>query len=194
MLVWGLTGNIACGKSTVEAMLRERGIPVLDLDEVAREVVEPGEPALEEIRQAFGDSLIDDEGRLNRGALGAVVFADPKARGRLQEITWPRIFQRTADKLAALNAPLAVVSAAMMIESGSYEQYDGLLVVTCDPDVRLARLLARDGMTEAQARQRIDAQLPQEEKAALADHVIDNTGTRAETAAQVDAVIRGIQP
>jgi len=191
--VWGLTGNIACGKSAVEAMFRQRGIPVLDLDAVAREVVEPGEPALGEIRAAFGDGVLTDDGHLNRPALGTLVFTDPDARARLQAITWPRIYERTAEKLAALDAPLAIVSAAMMIESGSYEQYAGLLVVTCDPDVRLARLLARDSMTPTEAQARIDAQLPQDRKAALADHVIDNSGTLDQTAARVDAVIRGFR-
>ncbi|MCP4870676.1 MAG: dephospho-CoA kinase [Proteobacteria bacterium] len=194
MDVWGLTGNIACGKSAVEAMLRERGIPVLDLDQVAREVVEPGEPALDEIRDAFGAGVIDADGRLDRPALGAIIFSDPDARARLQAITWPRIYQRTAEKLAAMEAPVAVVSAAMMIESGSYQQYAGLIVVTCEPGIRLSRLLARDGLSEADALKRIDAQMAQADKAALADHVIDNSGTLAETAAQVEALIAGLRP
>lgn len=180
MLVWGLTGNIACGKSAVEAILRQRGLPVLDADQIARDIVEPGEPALQEIEAAFGQGVLLPDGRLDRPALGAIVFGDPEARERLEAITHPRIIGRTMEHLAELTAeghPLAIVSAALMIESGSYRNYAGLAVVTCPEDLQLARLCRRDGLSEEDARQRIASQRPQADKTALADVVFDNAGS-----------------
>lgn len=192
MRVWGLTGNIACGKSAVEDMLRTAGVPVIDLDVVAREVVQPGQPALDEIAQAFSASVIGADGGLDRAALGEIVFADPDARAVLQSITWPAIFARAGEHLTALQEQghdVAVVSAALMVESGSYKTYAGLIVVTCPPDLQLARLLARDDLTEEQARARIASQLPQQDKAAVADVVIDNGGSLDDTHAQVAALV-----
>ena len=192
MIVWGLTGNIACGKSTVERMLRDAGIPVIDMDRVAREVVEPGEPALDEIRTAFGDILVDAAGHLDREAMGRIVFSDPEARRRLEAITWPRIFARTTDLLDDLRRggqAAAVVSAALMVESGNHRAYDGLAVVTCPPEVQLSRLLERDGPDEERAQARIDSQLAQEAKADLAGLVIDNGGSPEQTRAQVAELV-----
>ena len=192
MRVWGLTGNIACGKSTVEAMLVDAGVPVLDMDRIAREVVRPGQPALDEIRRAFGEDVIDQQGHLDREAVGAVVFADPQARARLEAITWPRIFERTRqllDQLRDEGHPAAVVSAALMVESGNHTAYEGLAVVTCAPELQLRRLLERDGPDVDRARARIDSQLAQERKVELADRVIDNGGTREQTLAQVRGLI-----
>ncbi len=188
MKVWGLTGNIACGKSAVERLLRDAGLPVIDADVVAREVVEPGQPALVAIEQRFGPSVIGREGRLDRPALGRIVFSDPQARKALEAITHPAIGAAIAQQVmgfAAQGHEHIVVSAALMVESGSYRNYAGLLVVTCPPDEQLRRLLARDELTEAEARARIDSQMPQEEKAAHADCVIDNGGDREATARQV---------
>ena len=194
LAVWGLTGNIACGKSLVERILEEQGVPVVDTDRVAREIVEPGEPALAEIDARFPGVVKD--GRLDRAALGAVVFADPAARKDLEAITHPRIFARTAEHVmrhAAAGHTLVVVSAALMVETGSYRNYAGLLVVTCPPETQLERLLARDGFTEEDARRRIAAQMPQGEKAAHADTVIDNGGTPEETRSQVLAWLEGLE-
>ena len=196
MRVFGLTGNIACGKSLVERLIAESGVPVIDADQVAREVVEPGEPALREIGDAW-PSVIGADGRLDRAALGAIVFAEPDARTRLERMTHPRIFTRMAERLAALGAgghELAVVSAPLMIESGSYRNYAGMAVVTCPEEIQLARLMARDTFDEAAARARMDSQMPQAEKAALADFVIDNSGTIEETAELVDEWLRAIAP
>ena len=192
MLVWGLTGNIACGKSTVERMLLDADVPVIDMDQVARDVVRPGQPALEEIRRAFGDGVTDGAGGLDREALGRVVFADPRARRRLESITWPRIFAQTGellDRLRAQGRAAAVVSAALMVESGNHVAYDGLAVVTCPPPVQLRRLMERDGPDRERAQARIDSQLPQERKAEIADLVIDNGGTQVETLAQVRGLV-----
>jgi len=190
--VWGLTGNIACGKSAVERMLEGRGVPVIDADVVAREVVAAGSPGAAAVRDAFGDSVFAPDGALDRKALGAVVFADPAARERLEGITHPLIFARMGERLAELAAAgseTAVVSAALMVESGSYRNYAGLAVVTCPPEIQRARLLARDGSTPEAAQARIDSQLPQSEKAAKATVVLDNSGDLAGLQRQVDAWI-----
>ncbi len=189
MKVWGLTGNIACGKSAVEAMLRERGVAVIDADEVAREVVAPGNPALEAIVRAFGTGVLQEDGTLDRKGLGALVFADTEARHRLEAITHPRIAEGVARRLAALaedKAAAAVVSAALMVESGSYKIYEGVAVVTCPESVQLERLMTRDGCGESEARARIESQMPQGAKQTLAQVVIDNGGTPEGTRAQVD--------
>lgn len=196
MHVWGLTGNIACGKSAVEARLRELGVPVIDADVVARDVVKPGSDGLAAVVREFGDGVLDGD-ELDRKALGAVVFADADARKRLEAITHPRIFASMGTRLAALAAegePLAVVSAALMVESGSYRNYAGLAVVVCPPDVQLKRLMARDGSTEAEARARIGSQLPQREKRVHADVVLDNGGSRESLRVAVDAWIADLRP
>lgn len=188
MRVFGLTGNIACGKSLVEQILQDAGIPVIDTDQVAREVVMPGSIGLDEIRQRFGSGVIAEDGTLDRAALGTIVFSDTGARRDLEAITHPKIFQRTGEQVVAHAAEgheLVIVSAALMVETGSYKHYAGMLVVTCPAEQQLARLLARDGFDRVEAIKRIDSQLPQLEKAALADVVFDNGGTVDETKAQV---------
>jgi dephospho-CoA kinase len=195
MRVYGLTGNIACGKSLVEGILREQGVPVIDTDQVAREVVMPGTVGLEDIRRRFGSAVLRD-GVLDRAALGALVFGDPEARRDLEAITHPRIFARTAEQVmahAAEGHELVVVSAALMVESGSWRNYAGLLVVTCPPDQQLARLMSRDTFTEDEAKARIASQLPQPDKARLAERVIDNGGTVEATRTQVLDWLRSVQ-
>ena len=194
MRVFGLTGNIACGKSLVERMIADAGVPVIDADQVARQVVEPGEPALADIAAAWPSVIVD--GRLERAALGQIVFADADARKRLEGFTHPRIFQAMAEQIAAFGAAghdTVVVSAPLMIESGSYRNYAGLAVVTCPEEIQLARLMGRDGFDEAAARARMDSQMPQAEKAAHADVVIDNGGTIEATRAQVTAWLETIR-
>ncbi|MBN93676.1 MAG: dephospho-CoA kinase [Deltaproteobacteria bacterium] len=178
MLVWGLTGNIACGKSAVEDVLRAQGVPVIDADVIARQVVAPGQPALAEIKEAFGSEVLLPDGQLNRAALGDIVFGDGEARQRLEAITHPQIIGRIFESLADLQADghaLAVVSAALMVESGSYRNYAGLAVVTCPEALQLQRLRLRDGLSENDALARIRSQRAQEDKAALADVVFDNS-------------------
>lgn len=190
MKVWGLTGNIACGKSVVERRLEERGVPVIDADVVARTVVEVGSEGLAAVFSTFGEHLRGAGGSLDRKALGAIVFGDPDARARLEAITHPRIFARMGQELAALasdGATVAVVSAALMVESGSYRNYAGLAVVTCPSESQLSRLRARDGSTEEAARARIDSQMPQTEKASTGDLILDNSGSIEWLHRQVDA-------
>lgn len=192
MLVFGLTGGIATGKSGVEALLRRRGVPVLDADAFSRAVVEPGSPALAEVVAVFGDEVLAPDGTLDRKALGARVFADAEARRRLEAITHPRIreaMRRRLLELALEGRPCAVVSAALMVETGTYREYAGLIVVTCRPEQQVARLVAREGLGEDEARARIDAQLPLAEKERLADFLVDNSGPLKGLEAQVDALV-----
>lgn len=196
MQVWGLTGNIACGKSAVEAVLREAGLPVIDADVVARQVVEPGEPALDAIAEAFGPDVIAANGRLDRAALGRVVFADAEKRRALEAITHPAIARAIGKEVlehAGRGHEHAVVSAALMVESGSWRSYAGLIVVTCPPEEQLRRLLARDDLSEPEALARIASQMPQDAKVAHAGAVIDNGGDPAETRRQVRAWLEGLR-
>ncbi len=167
MLRIGLTGGIACGKSTVAQLLEQRGIPVRDADQVAREVVAPGTDGLAAIVDRFGPGVLAEDGGLDRPALRQRVIASPEARRALEAITHPRIHAALEAWLAAqaqAGAAAAVVDAALMIETGSAARYDALLVVACRPETQLARLMARDGHDEAVARRWLSAQLPIDEK------------------------------
>ena len=191
-LLVGLTGGIATGKSTVSAMLRRLGCVIIDADVLAREVVAPGEPALTEIVREFGPAVLQPDGTLDRNALGAIVFGDADRRRRLEAITHPAIRARFAARLAALEAEgfdgVVVFDAAVIVESGGHRMLDRLIVVVTDEATELGRLVARDGIDVAEARRKIASQMPLTEKAKLADHVIDNSGDRAATEAQVRPV------
>lgn len=189
----GLTGGIACGKSTVAGLLRARGVPVLDLDQVAREVVAPGEPALAEIAARWPHVVRD--GALDRKALGAVVVADPEAKRALEAITHPRIWERMEGWLAARAAegtPVAAVEAALMVETGSWRRYDALLVVSCSPPVQRARLAAREGYDAATVEKWLAAQMPLADKERVATAVIRNDGSAADLAAETARVWEGL--
>lgn len=174
MLTIGLTGGIACGKSTVARILSEAGIPVLDLDQLARVVVAPQSEGLAEIAARWPQVV--REGVLDRKALGAVIMADPQAKKALEAITHPRIWMQMEAWLAACEAPVAVIEAALMVETGSYRRYDKLIVVSTTPERQLARLRIREGYSEAQSTQWLAAQLPLSEKERVADVVIRNDG------------------
>lgn len=165
----GLTGGIACGKSTVAGLLRDWGVPVVDADQVSRTVVAPDSPGLAAIAHAFGSQLIGADGALRRDLLGKIVMADPDARRRLEAITHPRIAEEIATQLgiwAQQGHPVAVVEAALMVETDSFRRYDGVLLVRCSPATQLARLLARQGWDQARASQWIGAQLSLDDKEA----------------------------
>ncbi len=195
-LLVGLTGGVATGKSTVSAMFRALGCVIIDADLLAREVVEPGQPAYREIVEAFGPGVLQPDGGLDRGALGAVVFADSARRRRLEAITHPRIRERFAARLAELAGQgfdgIVIFDAPVMIESGNYRTMDRLVVVTSDEASQVARQQARDVLGEAGARRRIESQMPLAEKARLADYVVDNSGDLAATEAQVREVHRAL--
>ena len=189
MRLIGLTGGIGSGKSTVARMLAERGAAVVDADLLAREVVEPGQPALAEIAAEFGPSVLLPDGRLDRAALGAVVFADAARRERLNAITHPRVGALMQERIAAAlasDAPLVAVDIPLLFEGSRQSLFEGVLLVWAPPELQLRRLVERDGMAEAEARARIAAQMPIDEKRALATWVIDNSGPLSATEAQVD--------
>lgn len=191
MRVIGLTGGIASGKSTAARTLAELGARVVDADEVAREIVAPGQPALAEIVRAFGREMLQPDGTLDRKRLGAVIFADPDKRRTLNAITHPRIAMETQARLGRLReegVPAAVYEAALLVENRVHEALDGLLVVVCDEATQLERLIARDGFSEADARARIAAQAPVAEKVKAATWVVDTSGPLADTKKQLARV------
>lgn len=182
MKVIGLTGGVASGKSTVARLLAELGVPVIDADRVAREVVEPGTPGLAKIVQAFGPSVLDAQGRLDRGAMRRRITADRDARRTLEAITHPAIREAIGERLGELAAAghaAAVVEAALLVETGSWRLYPVLVVVSADPETQVRRVMARDGVSEADARALLAAQLPLADKEKVATHVIRNDGDRA---------------
>ena len=190
-LLVGLTGGIATGKSTVSALFRALGCVLIDADVLAREVVEPGEPAYAAIVAEFGPGVLQPDGTLDRKKLGAIVFADPEKRKRLEAITHPRIREWFARRLAELVerdfAGIVIFDAPVMIESGNYKTMDRLVVVVTDAATQRARALDRDGDRE-EIERRIASQIPLSEKARLADYVIDNSGGREATIAEVRRV------
>jgi dephospho-CoA kinase len=191
-LLVGLTGSIATGKSTVSAMFRSLGCVVLDADVLAREVVEPGEPALAQIVEEFGREVLQPDGTLDRKKLGASVFGDAARRKRLEQITHPAIRDRFLRHLAELEARgfdgIVLWDAPVMIETGGHRAMEKLVVVATDPATQQARLQARDGIDAVEAARKIGSQMPVAEKAKLADYVIDNAGDRAVTEARVREV------
>jgi dephospho-CoA kinase len=189
MRVIGLTGGIASGKSTVAAMLASHGAAVVDADQLAREVVLPGQPALADIVARFGDGVIAPDGALDRTALGSIVFADEEARRDLERITHPRIGALTQQRIAeaiAADAPLIVVDIPLLFENNRQESFEGVLLAYAPESVQLARMMTRDGLDEAAARQRLAAQMPIEEKRQRATWIIDNSGSLDATREQLD--------
>lgn len=191
MLRLGLTGGIASGKSVVAEILRELGFSVLDADSLAHKLIEPGQPAYQEILHEFGPAITDNQGRVDRAKLAAVVFEDRAKLERLNAIVHPRVgevvsrqfdeWQRNGTRDAAF------VEAALLVESGMYKHLDGLVVAWCRPEQQLERLLAR-GLSEEEARRRIAAQMPVEEKLGHATEKIDCSGTLEQTRQQVEAL------
>jgi dephospho-CoA kinase len=195
-LLVGLTGGIATGKSTVSTMLRGLGAEIIDADLLARQVVEPGQPAWREIVEEFGRDVLSPDRTLDRKKLGAIVFADPARRRRLEAITHPAIRARVkarVDELAARDfTGLAFYDAAILIEALGHEDMDRIVVVMTDEATQVARLRGRDGTDDAQGRRKIASQMPLAEKAKLADYVIDNSGDREATAEQVRRVFAAL--
>ena len=186
MLRIGLTGGIGSGKSTVSGLLAARGAVIVDADRIAREVVEPGTPGLAAVVDAFGDSVLTSAGALDRPALAAVVFADADARRRLDGIVHPLVHRRATELAEAAPADAVVVhDVPLLVETGQGSSYDVVVVVVADLGTRIARLVAR-GLPEDDARARIAAQATDEQRRAVADVVLDNSGTTDDLAAQVD--------
>ena len=180
MLKVGLTGSIAVGKSHVLSVFRELGCHVLDADKTARDVVEPGTPGLERVVSEFGEEILTPAGELDRPKMAAIVFADEKMRLLLNSIVHPLVFEAQDAWLREREAEdpdgIAIVDAALMIESGGYRRFDRLIVVWCEPEIQFERLIKRDGLSESDARRRIASQMPQDEKKKYADFLIDTSG------------------
>jgi dephospho-CoA kinase len=193
MLKVGLTGSIAVGKTFVCECLRELGCKVLDADKTAREVVAPGTDGLAEIVTYFGDGVLLSNGELDRKKMGSIVFADKEKRELLNSIIHPRVIKAQNNWLSEMehSGPdaIAVVDAALMIESGGYKRFDKIIVVWCLPDIQLSRLTNRDGLSREEAAKRIAAQMPQEEKKQFADYLIDTSGGFDETRRQTAEVV-----
>lgn len=189
----GLTGGIATGKSYVLLRFRARGVPTIDADEVAREVVAPGTLAADKIRQRFGDDMLDAEGAVDRARLARVVFADAGARRDLEAIVHPPVYrqiERWFAKLAAIGRePIGVADVPLLLETGHESDFDQIVVVAASVEQQLARLKSRDGFDDAQARQRIETQWPIDLKIEKADFVIRTDGTFEDTDRQVDEVL-----
>lgn len=177
----GLTGGIASGKSTVADMFAELGVPVIDTDVIAREVVQAGEPALDEIREAFGDQVIGPDGNLDRAAMRMIVFADESARHELEKILHPRIRNTAMQQADRAGGDYQLIVVPLLVESPLRSFVDRVLVVDCDEQTQIGRLLARDAETEQQARRMIAAQASREDRLAIADDVINNDGDLQET-------------
>ncbi|WP_330893437.1 dephospho-CoA kinase [Candidatus Deferrimicrobium sp.] len=193
MRVFGLTGNIGSGKSTVAAMLREAGIPVLDADRISREVTVPGGRAYDDVVQTFGRGIVRDDGSIDRKRLGEIVFSDPGLRERLERITHPAILETMKEAIAGLDREghrAAVVEAALIHESGRKGLFERVISVTCDRETALSRLTARDGMSRSEAEARLLAQMDGDRKAGASDYVIDNSGDIESTRRQVVALVK----
>jgi len=182
----GLTGNIATGKSTVLRMLKRLGARAIDADALVHELMEKGTPVWQAVVREFGQGILSSDGSINRQKLGSTVFADEAALRRLEALVHPAVIVRTQELIEGSQEPVVVVEAIKLIESGMDKTCDVLWVVTCSKEQQLARLVKQRGLTEEEARQRIEAQPPQEAKLALADVVIDNSGGLDETWRQVE--------
>lgn len=181
----GLTGGIASGKSTVADMFADLGVPVIDTDVIAREMVAPGEPALAEIRDAFGAGVIAADGTLDRAAMRRIVFDDDAARRRLEAILHPRIGRAAREQADAAGGAYQIIVVPLLVESPLRGFVDRVLVVDCDEDTQVTRLLARDAGSEQQARRILAAQSSRAERLAIADDVISNEGGLDATREQV---------
>ena len=185
MLQIGLTGGVGCGKSAVAELFAEQGVPVIDADQLAREAVAPGEPALQEIRQRFGAGILLANGQLDRRQLRRIVFHDDQARLDLEAILHPRIRALMQQQLATLSAPYAILSIPLLLETGQQQTVQRILVVDCPPDLQIRRVCERDGVDPQQARGILHAQCSRQDRLSAADDVIDNAGPQTQLRAQV---------
>jgi dephospho-CoA kinase len=187
-----LTGGIATGKSHVRTRFESLGVPTIDADLLARDAVAPGTAGLAAVVRRFGNDVCEADGTLNRKKVGAIVFHDLQARRDLEQIVHPYVREMTERRFASLDperVPFAVADIPLLFESGREIDFDAVIVAACEPEMQLRRLMARDGLGEAEARKRIAAQWPLEKKLANADYVIRTDGTFDETNLQIDAVV-----
>ena len=196
MLRVGLTGNIGSGKSTTASILAELGAVVIDADRVVHELLAPGSAAYESVVQAFGPEILEADRTINRRILGRIVFESPQKRAVLNGCLHPAVLAEIGRRIEDLEKNdrrgIVVVDAALMVETGFHRYFDRVIVVTCDPEIQLARVVLRDGLSVEDVRARMDAQMPAEEKAKVADYRIDNSGSPDDTRRQAIAVYRDL--
>ncbi|WP_048600581.1 dephospho-CoA kinase [Rubeoparvulum massiliense] len=192
----GLTGGIATGKSTVSRYLQERGAWIVDADRIAHEVVEPGEEGLQQVVAHFGSAVFLPDGRLNRQRLGHLVFSDAVKRKALEQILHPLIRARMwaeVERARTANSPWIVLDVPLLIENGLYQEVDAVILVVVSKETQLARLMERDHVSEEEAKRRIAAQMPLDEKRHYAHFIIDNDGTIEATYKQIDEILAKIE-
>ncbi|PWU21585.1 MAG: dephospho-CoA kinase [Bdellovibrio sp.] len=191
----GLTGGIASGKSTVARLLFSHGLAVIDADEIAREVVAPGTEGLAAVAQAFGKTILKENGELDRTSLGREVFADEKKREVLENLLHPRIQRRVAELRAKFGAiaPVIIYDVPLLFEKNLASQFDGIVVVICRPEQQVQRLMARTGLSRGEADQRIRSQGPLGDKVKKANWVVDNSGTVEDLERQVEALAKELK-
>lgn len=196
MLHVGLTGNIASGKSCAASLFAELGAHVIDADRVVHDLLNPGTATYEKTVKAFGETILRPDREIDRRKLGQVVFFDEEKRLLLNRLTHEDVAAEISRRIEELEqsspAGIILVDAALIIETGSHTSYDKLIVVICDPALQVSRLMRRDGLTEAEAKARMDSQMPVEEKLKLADFTIDTSGTLRQTRDQVEAIHRDL--
>jgi dephospho-CoA kinase len=196
MLRVGLTGNIATGKSHASRVFAELGARVIDADIIAHDLMRPGRQTYQKVVQAFGNDILNPDGTIDRKKLGRIVFSDSERRLQLNSLVHPDVRGEVRRKILELERAtptgIVIVDAALMIESGSYKAYARLIVVYCDPALQLARITSRDGLSVEEARARIAAQMPMEEKLKYADYKIDTSGTFQQTREQIEQVYRDL--
>ena len=197
MLRVGLTGGIATGKSTVGAMFVELGCHLIESDQITHQLFEPGQAVHAAVVKQFGNRILALDGTIDRRILGGIVFRDPQARGKLNSLVHPAIIQRQQEWLKEMQAQdphgIAIVDAALMIEVGTYKNYDKVIVVTSSSELQKERLRARSALSDEEIESRIRSQMPNEEKIKYADFVIDNSGSIESTRVQVETVYRQLQ-
>jgi dephospho-CoA kinase len=183
-----LTGGIATGKSRCLSVLRTLGVPTIDADELARDVVAPGTDGLWAIARRFGQQILESNGNIKRDALGSIIFGDANARRDLEAIIHPRVYEAIRQWFGTLDAPAGVADIPLLYETGREGDFDVVIVAACTPDQQLERLMSRNGLSADAARQRIAAQWPLADKVARADYVIDTSGTLEQTDANTREV------
>jgi dephospho-CoA kinase len=191
MVMIGLTGGIATGKTHVAHRLRAAGVPIVDADVIARELVQPGQPLLHVVRERFGDGILTPAGGLDRPRLADLVFRDPAARHDLEAILHPAIRRSITEFFRALpgSTAFAVADIPLLFETGREKEFDKVVVVACEPETQIARVIARDGLSRADAERRLTAQLPIADKVRRADYVIRTDGDHAATNKEVDRLL-----
>ncbi len=192
MFTVALTGGIGCGKSTICELFNAQGVPIIDTDQIAHQLVMPGMPALEQITSAFGNDMLTEDGQLDRQKLASQIFSDAEQKKQLESILHPLIRNEVQKQIEQLSTAYCIVAIPLLFETGQQGRYDYTLVVDCEEHQQVERTLARDGRTEQQIREIIKSQMPRTQRLKLADEIIDNRSTADRLIPQIDALHRKI--